>query len=295
MEFSAVTRKDLKALASLAQASVPDFGFLDGQVLEEQSLGDPGYDGSFFLQAVEAKKPVGFILGVTRREGEGRKGYLKFFCVHPKFRGRRFGNDLFSELERRFLKREVREVHAGLCPFPYFWSGVDSRDTATVCFLLSRGYERRGDVVDMSAELSKLSFDLSPEDQSLAKEFRVRRAKPEDWDKSFGLLRGAFPWWQAEIRSGLEKGWVFTAEREGQAVAFAAAGACFPGALGPLGTLEAERKQGLGRILMLKCLEQLKKQGQRRVTIPWVGPIPFYARFAGASISRVGWHFVKRL
>jgi ribosomal protein S18 acetylase RimI-like enzyme len=295
MEFAAVNRKDLKALSALAQDSAEGYDFLDAKVLDAHSFGDPGYDGSFFLQAMEKGKPQGFILATVRRQGEQKTGHIKFFCIHPKARGRHLGNELFSEVERRFQKREAREIHVGLCPFPYLFSGVDSRDTATVCFLLSRGYDRQGDVVDMSADLARLDLALTKDEQQLAKEYKVRRAKPANFDVHLEPLRKAFPWWQPELRSALDKGGVFTAERDGQAVAFSAWGAANPGWFGPMGTLESERGKGLGRILLLKCLEALKKEGWKKALIPWVGPIPFYARHARASISRVGWHFLKRV
>jgi ribosomal protein S18 acetylase RimI-like enzyme len=295
VEFASVAKKDLKPLADLIRASAPGYDFLDASVLDGQIFGDPGYDASFVLQALEKGKPIGFLLGVARRQGEKRDGHIKFFCVHPKHRGKKIGNELFSEVERRFQKREAHDIHIGLCPFPYLITGVDSSDTSTVCFLLSRGYSQDGEAVDMTCDLGKLDFAGSKEDQALAKQMRVHRVKKEEWDKTFAAIRTKWPWWQPEIRAALDKGVAFAAEENGQAIAFAVSEPSNPGWFGPMGTLEAARGKGLGRILLLKCLETIKKNGSKQATITWVGPIAFYAKHCKARISRVNWHFLKRV
>ncbi len=295
MELAPVAKKDLKPLAELLAASCPRLGFVGPALLQEQTLDDPDYDSSFVVQGLESRKPVALALGVARLRDNRKTGYLKAFCVHPRHRGKRLGHELFSELERRFQKREAREIRVGDCPAPYLISGIDCLDTPTVCFLLKRGYERLGEAVDMKADLARVDLTLSAGEAALAKEARVRRAKAEDWPAVEAFLKSAFPAWVYEAKMGLKRGLLMVAERKGKVVAFAAAGATQPGWFGPMGTAPEERGRGLGRILMLKCLEFLKKGGAKGAVIPWVGPIPFYARHAAASLGPVNWQFLKRV
>jgi len=67
------------------------------------------------------------------------------------------------------------------------------------------------------------------------------------------------------------------------------------GWFGPMGTDPDVRKHGLGRVLLLRCLADIKNQGHRLAIIPWIGPYRFYLRNCGAKISRVFWRYRKWL
>ncbi len=56
-----------------------------------------------------------------------------------------------------------------------------------------------------------------------------------------------------------------------------------------MGTETDERDSGVGRVLLLSCLNDLFQAGHRTAIIPWVGPIAFYARHAGCTVQRVFW------
>jgi ribosomal protein S18 acetylase RimI-like enzyme len=295
MELAPVSKRDLKALAELVRACSPELDFVDDKVLDEQSFNDPNYEISFLVQGLEQKKPVAFILGVTRKRESQKIGHIKFFGVHPKFRGRRFGHEIFSEIERRFQKREVREIHIGECPAPYLMTGVTCEETEGVCFLLGRGYERQSVVVDMVSDLGKVAFNLKPEQQLLVKEAGIHKAKTEEREAILAFAAAHFPGWAYEMKAALEKGTLMLAGRDKKITAFSACDGTNPGFFGPMGTLESERGKGLGQILMVKCLEAMKKAGHKKALIPWVGPIPFYVKFAAAKIGPLRWHFMKRV
>jgi GNAT superfamily N-acetyltransferase len=53
---------------------------------------------------------------------------------------------------------------------------------------------------------------------------------------------------------------------------------------GPMGVGEAHRGSGIGKALLLCCLEAMAAQGYAYAIIAWVGPTEFYARTVGATI-----------
>ena len=62
-----------------------------------------------------------------------------------------------------------------------------------------------------------------------------------------------------------------------------------------MGTAPELRGKGLGRVLLLRCLRDLRDLGYREAQIGWVGPLDFYARHCGAQVSRVFWMLRKEL
>lgn len=295
MELAPLEKKDLKELASLIKKSSPGLEFVNPAVLQEQSFGDPDAEPSFLIKAVEKKQIVAAVLGVARKQGAARTGFVKYFGVLPKFRRRGAGQAAFSELERRFQKREIREIKVGGCPPPFLQGGVGVTDTASVSFLLKRGYKRHDDIIDMTTPLGKWKPTLKDGDGALQKEFSLRRASAKDEGALVEMAQAHFQGWVYEIRAGLKKGCVFMGSQDGKAVAFCCGDATNPGFFGPMGTVESLRGRGLARLLSNRTLEAMKKSGHKSARIPWVGPIPFYAAYAGASLGPIYWAFVKNV
>jgi len=67
------------------------------------------------------------------------------------------------------------------------------------------------------------------------------------------------------------------------------------GFFGPMGTTPAARGRGIGRVLLLRCLNDLLAAGHQTAVIPWVGPISFYQEHCGAVVERVFWRYRLRL
>lgn len=295
MELAPLTRKDLGDLVKFAKTATPALAGLDAKAWAELAFEDVDSDGSFLLKGLHKKALVAVAIGVAHKGAETKHGFLKYYAVAPKFRRQGLGRELFGEMERRFQKRECSEVRVGGCPPPYAQGGVDILDTASHCLLLGRGYQTNGTIIDMQGDLKAWKPAWSKDDAKLIKEASVRKAGAKDAPLIEVFLRLNFPHWVWEVGTGLKKGTVFIASRQGQIVGFACANATQKGWFGPMGTAESERGKGVGRVLMWKCLELLKKQGVKAARIPWVGPIPFYARYAKASLGPVFWTFSKRL
>jgi mycothiol synthase len=297
MELAPLTRKDLPDLAKFAKAATPGLAFLDVKGWDELAFGDPDADASFVLKALEKKVWVGAAIGVAHKDASGIKnGYLKYFAVAPKLRRRGHARAIFGELERRFQKRDCAELRIGACPPPYAQGGVEMLDTASHCFLLARGYQRSGTLLDMQGDLKVWKPAFSADDLKLGKAHGLRKAGAKDAAAIELFLRQHFPHWVWEVGAALRKGTVFvTTNTSGAITGFACANGTQKAWFGPMGTAENERGKGLGRLLMWKCLEVLKKQGVKSTRIPWVGPVGFYARYAAASLGPLYWTFNKRL
>jgi len=128
--------------------------------------------------------------------------------------------------------------------------------------------------------------------------YRLARLRPEDVPEYRRFMLSCFSQgWLTESLTGLENDpvTVHVAWREGRIAAFAAAEVTNPGWFGPMGTDPAHRGHGLGRVLLWRCLRDLRHLGYREVDIAWVGPLSFYAQWCGAKVSRVFWMFRKPL
>lgn len=294
MRLDAFGPADLKALPAFARRCLPELDYLDAKGWKAQLFGDPDADAGCLLKAVEGKRLLGLALGVARKTGAERAGWVKLLAVDPKARRRGIGRALLGELERRFQAQGLSEARLGACPPPYVNGGVPILDTAAHCFLLALGYERTGTVLDMVGDLRALK-PLGREDLAQLRALGGRKAGPKDAEALRALVRSQFPFWAWEVDHALRTGVVWVAGGQGSVSAFACADGTHPGWFGPMGTRESERGQGQGRLLMAQCLLHLKKRGVKAARIPWVGPVTFYQRHAAAKLGPLYWTFAKRL
>ncbi len=90
---------------------------------------------------------------------------------------------------------------------------------------------------------------------------------------------------------------VYLALAEERVLAFSAYDANNRGTgwFGPMGTEPAARSQGIGQVLLFHCLADMAAQGHHHATIPWVDPVDFYRRCAGAAVSRIFHRYEKVL
>ena len=295
MELTSLRRADLRPLGALARRADPNLDYMDAPGWRTELFEDAAVSAPLRLKAVDGGRLLGAAVGALHGAGARRQGWVKLALVDPKARRRGLGSALFGALESRLKAGGAKRVRVGECPPPYVAGGVDSLDTAALCFLLKRGYERCGTVVDMSADLRRFKPAYGPADRGLMLEAGLRRAGDADRKALLAWLGTEFPWWVTEVSLALKRGTVYVAGAGKRVEAFACAGGTHPGWFGPMGTAKAGRGRGLGRLLMWRCLEDLKAQGHAQARIPWVGPIPFYSRYAGARLSHVHWSLAKDL
>lgn len=76
----------------------------------------------------------------------------------------------------------------------------------------------------------------------------------------------------------------FIAVRDGVIVGFACYECTRRNYFGPMGVLETERGKGVGKALLLACLQGLKDMGYAYAIIGGVGPADFYTAACGATL-----------
>lgn len=113
-----------------------------------------------------------------------------------------------------------------------------------------------------------------------------RRAESYERTAVLDFVRCHWPAWGDEMEAAYARvpPTACIAVQGGKVIGFAAFNATRPGLFGPTGVLEAERKRGIGRVLLIQCLEALAAEGYAYAIIGGVGPAEFYARAVGATI-----------
>ena len=92
------------------------------------------------------------------------------------------------------------------------------------------------------------------------------------------------PKWASEVEVAMTRQPVtcFIATKDKEIIGFACYDTTARGFFGPTGVAEAARGAGVGKALLLLCLEGLREQGHAYGVIGGVGPKEFYAKAVGA-------------
>ena len=273
---------------------MPDF------LLEEKTFGDFDYDPELTLVGLieDRELPVAFIQGVIRKRESDKVGYIKLICVDSNERRKGFARKLHENVQLKMRNHGVKQIRVYESYPNYFMPGVDPFYTEAVCFFERLGYKKIGDTSNLTADLSLQNFDTKSEEKNLMDEGMIfRRADITDKEKIINWLQGKFPAWVGEVSAAYQNNpiTVFICEHDRKLIAFSAHEGNNKGTgwFGPMGTDTQLRGKGIGGILLKKCLNDMKKMGFVKAIIPWVGPIPFYMRYAGSKVERIFWRYEK--
>lgn len=291
-----LTAADLPALGELCRRGLRDS--VDEATLRRLVLDEPGPRPELQLGLWDGTGLVGAALGSLRATADGLAGGPRLLLVAPELRRRGLGTRLMDELEGRLVAAGAAELRVGRLAPNYLWPGLDPRDTAALCLFEGRGYTRAGDAVNMAVELAGRDWWSRADEEGLAATgWALRRAAPADEARLVAFVDAHFGelWvWEARLALAQDPPTAFVAEGQGAIGGFACHGVSgLPGTFGPTGTDPAVRGAGLGKALLLRCLADLKGRGFAAIEIGWVGPVGFYSKVAGASISRVCWFLRK--
>ena len=277
-------------LEELAAFCNRNFEFHSGQfekeILHKRIFDDQDYlpDHGFLLR--DNGKTIGFMVGVLRDNEAG----LKLFAVDQEHRRSGIGSMMLKEIEALFRSDGAERVRILNCSPCYFTPGLDPRYTEAFCFLQSRGYNAERYVHNMEVNLTANEFDTSGEESKLAKQgFKIRRLEHADGQTFYEWMLGTWSQnWTTEACNSLKNTPVTTfiaVDADGNICGFATYDVTlFRGGFGPTGVEESLRGLGIGKVLFLRCLDDMKSRGYPRCEIAWVGPISFYAHTAGARI-----------
>ena len=116
----------------------------------------------------------------------------------------------------------------------------------------------------------------------------LKRALAMDTRKLLAFVGTHFgadaPGWVDECHATLmrQPSTCFLAERAGELLGFACFDASARGVFGPTGVAPAARGQGVGRALLLACLQAMAADGFAYAVIGWVNSEEYYRRAVGA-------------
>lgn len=277
---------------------------LNAATLRTRVLLDPNFTPASLLVAEEAGELVGFVLGLMRQvplflQGlEPERGWITAFGVHPDRQRQGIGRTLFAEMMARFIAAGRRQVEIAPYTPNYFIPGVDMDAYAPALhFLESLGWQRASTPISMRAELTgfQLPAEIVELEQKLATQgVEIRPVIAADLPVLMPFIADKFGWdW-----------WRFAQEYLLMLFGSGADDICFLVAVqgerivgycqqrrerfGPFGVDPVLRSQGIGRVLLFRCLAEMLAKGFHCAWFLWTG------RDAARLYERAGFHVVRR-
>lgn len=293
---------DLPRITTIAQRGM-DFDFMPEALVREKTLEAKDYIPDFNVVCEVEGKVVGFGTACVRSKNpDGSKsGCIRLLVTDRSCRRKGVGTLLLKSLEERMKSAGIFRVTIMDAPKNYLTPGVDFRSTDAYCFLMKNGYEVTGKNQSLSCPLQVREAEFFAKEIRLAEShgFAIRRAEEKDKSGLVKFLQGEWPGWVTEVENCYDNDpiSVFVAEKDGEIVAFSGYrgnNKALPW-FGPMGTAPVCRGKGIGALLLRLCMQDLAQLGWERAIIPWVGPIPFYAKTCGAIIDRCFWTYGKDL
>lgn len=298
MTTSPLQQCDSRSLVELWNRSAC-YDPLTPQQFHAKVWGDSDYCEYMGLALKQGQHPIALTLGVIRQVAEQLVGYVKLLAVDPQFQGQGLGRRLVRELEDRLLRERVVAIRPGESAPDYIVPGIDVRYTRAILLFEALGYQRFGETYNLVSELAGRDFSTQREESELAQQgVELRRASRDDSMDIRRLLVEHWPAWQAEVALALahDPPTLHLAIAGGRVVGFSAYDSNHLGMdwFGPMGTCPAFRSKGIGQLLLKRCLWDMQSEGCAKATIPWVGPVRFYAKHTGAQIERVFYRYEKK-
>lgn len=294
---------DETALIQLWNASMT-YDPIDAAVLRTRVLLDPNFTSRNLLVAEDAGELVGFVLGLIRQvplflQGlEPERGWITAFGVHPGRRRQGIGRMLFVEMMARFIAAGRRQIEIAPYTPNYFIPGVDMDAYApALYFLESLGWQRVSTPISMRAELTgfQLPAEIVELEQKLAAQgVDIRLVTAADLPALMPFIADKFGWdWYRFAQEYLLM--LFGPGADDICFLVAVQGERIVGycqqrreRFGPFGVDPALRSQGIGRVLLFRCLAEMLAKGFHCAWFQWTG------RNAARLYERAGFHTVRR-
>jgi mycothiol synthase len=290
---------DLEQLHPLVSEAL-EFDTFSSELLHQKLFFNPhpGRDAYHTLMARQDERLVGMMQHVVR--ADSGLAWLGLFAVVRRHRREQIARRLFEAALAVWKTKGLKIIEILTIPTNYLVPGLDPRYTPAICFVESVGFIHKGARVNLRALLDR-SFDTVADEEELARQgIEIRRAHAGDWhliERFFARQFGEG--WLCETGMGMacQPPAVHLALRDGEIVAFAAHSTMNQewGSFGPMGTSDAARGKGIGRVLMYRCMSDLQAAGFRSAVIPWVGPYRFYCGLLNCQIERVFWQYRMEL
>lgn len=234
----------------------------------------------------------GRIIGLmqrTLRPAVG-KAWIGLFAVDERYRRRGIATEMLRRIHEGWPDA-VTTAEVLSLPANYLVPGLDPRYAAATGFVERAGFRPVEDCCNLRVELNR-RFDTTSDKQNLANAgITVRRAHTADESRLeafFAVQFGAE--WLCEAGMALQRDppALHLALHNDTVIGFSAHSTqnCEWGFFGPMGTAPPARGRGIGRVLLWRCLNDLRDAGHATAVIPWVGPVAFYQQWTAARVER---------
>lgn len=139
---------------------------------------------------------------------------------------------------------------------------------------------------DMLVRLYDLLSPLREVERQAAAGIVCRRAESYERSALLAFVTQHFPAWRDELLVGFAQvpPTVLIAVERGDVCGFACYNVTRPNYFGPTGVDHTHRGRGIGKVLLLQCLDALQAEGYGYAIIGGVGPQAFYERAVGATL-----------
>jgi len=264
------------------------------------TLEDNGFDQDLSLISfnLETNKPIAAFIIVKRKEINENHCFFKGCVVDKQYRRQGLGSKMFFEFKRRAKEKEITQAIYGPSVPEYWQPGVDIRNTSLYFFLKKHGFKSQKAIFNLT-----VSTDDVKNEPVLKKEgFKYERVQLEDFDKTYDFVKQQFPnnTWAVEVKFSFtfNPPTTFIAkDTNNNIVGWATHSQFFPGSFGPTGVKQSLRGKGIGTILFLWCLWDIKQKGVDNCEIMWVGgdTVKFYSKVIGAYISPIFYPMYKKI
>ena len=268
-------RERASELAALVDRALPNEGLTEDELAfccwngVGTVLGLPSGDGAVAVNVAD--------------EGDRRIGFVKLVVVDPGARRDGHGRALVGAAQDWAFERGAAEIRVGAAAPFYLWPGCDFAHLGALCLFESLGYWTVG--AELNMRCSTAHRAVPP-----AGTHTVQVAEDDVVDAVLALVRREWPSWEAETSRGIELGTCFAALADDDpavALGFASHSVNRRAWVGPMATDASRQHGGVGSALLACLCEDMAHKGVDEAEIAWVGPVRFYAKAAGARVSRV--------
>ena len=277
---------------------------LAAAVFRTRVLLDPNFQPEGLLVAEAGGHLVGFVLSLIRQvplflQGlEPERGWITAFGIHPDWRRQKIGSRLFAAALARFAATGRQQVEIAPYTPNYFIPGVDIDAYAPALhFLECQGWQTVSTPISMRAELTgfQLPAEIIAIEQALAAQnIAIRPVTAADLPALMSFIADKFGWdWYRFAQEYLLT--IFGAGADDICFLVAVQGERIVGycqqrreRFGPFGVDPALRSQGIGRVLLCRCLAEMRAKSFHCAWFLWTG------RDAARLYERAGFHTVRR-